>query len=146
MEENEVLDKFSEGFDCAQVVLSSVVDSLDIDKDTANKVAASFGAGMFEGETCGAVTGALMAVGLKYGHYMPNDGEAKVLNIQKLMEFRSKFLEKYDSVLCKNLLGYDISKPEDAKIIDEKGLLTTFCPKVVAETTKILDKMFLEDN
>jgi len=141
MDEKEVLDQFSKGFDCAQIVLSYASEILDIDNETANKVAACFGAGMFEGETCGAVTGALMAIGLKYGHYLPDDGEAKGLNIQKLMEFKYKFLEKYDSVVCKNLLGYDISDPKDAEKIHEKNLLNTFCPKVVTETTKILEEI-----
>ncbi|MBS5787322.1 MAG: C_GCAxxG_C_C family protein [Clostridioides difficile] len=141
MEEKEVLDQFLKGFDCAQIVLSNVSEGLDIDKKTANKVAACFGAGMFDGETCGAVTGALMAIGLKYGHYLPDDGESKGLNIQKLMEFKYKFLEKYDSVICKNLLGYDISNPMGAEKIHENNLLNTFCPKVVSETTKILDEI-----
>ncbi len=52
-----------------------------------------FGGGMFCGSTCGAVTGALMAIGLKYGHSMPATPHIKEENIAKLMKFREKFLQ-----------------------------------------------------
>lgn len=141
MDEQKVLNAFSEGFDCSQVVLSSVAAELGIDNVTAKKVSACFGGGMFCGSTCGAVTGALMAIGLKYGHSMPNTPEIKNENIAKLVEFKGKFLEKYDSVICKELLGYDISIPEDMEKVMEKQLLTTFCPKLVADVISTLKEV-----
>ncbi len=102
------------------------------------KVSACFGGGMFCGSTCGAVTGALMAIGLKYGHSIPHTPHIKEQNIAKLIEFREKFLKKYDSVICKDLLGYDLTNSEDMKKIQGEQLLTTFCPKLVADVISIL--------
>lgn len=141
MREEEVLKCFSQGFDCSQVVLSSVAEELGIDDITAKKVASGFGGGMFCGSTCGAVTGALMAIGLKYGHSMPNTPEVKEKNIAKIAEFKEKFAEKYDSVICKELLGYDITNPEDLKKINEKELLTKFCPKLVSDVIDTLKEV-----
>ncbi|ABS42198.1 C-GCAxxG-C-C family protein [Clostridium botulinum] len=141
MNEQQVLKSFSEGFDCSQVVLSSVAEELGIDEITAKKVSACFGGGMFCGSTCGAVTGALMAIGLKYGHSMPDTPHIKEENIAKLMKFREKFLQKYDSVMCKNLLGYDLTDSEDMKKIQEEQLLTTFCPKLVSDVISILKEV-----
>lgn len=138
MNEQQVLKCFSEGFDCSQVVLNSVAGELGIDEITAKKVSACFGGGMFCGSTCGAVTGALMAIGLKYGHSMPDTPHIKEQNIAKLIEFREKFLKKYDSIICKDLLGYDLTNCEDMKKIQEEELLTTFCPKLVADVISIL--------
>ncbi|EJE7235523.1 C_GCAxxG_C_C family protein [Clostridium sporogenes] len=138
MNEQQVLKCFSEGFDCSQVVLNSVAGELGIDEITAKKVSACFGGGMLCGSTCGAVTGALMAIGLKYGHSMPDTPHIKEQNIAKLIEFREKFLKKYDSIICKDLLGYNLTNSEDMKKIQEEELLTTFCPKLVADVISIL--------
>ena len=141
MNEQQVLKAFSEGFDCSQVVLSSVAKDLGIDEIIAKKISACFGGGMFCGSTCGAVTGALMAIGLKYGHSIPDTPHIKEQNISKLIEFRGKFLQKYDSVICKDLLGYDLTNSEDMKKIQEEELLTTFCPKLVSDVIVILKEI-----
>jgi C_GCAxxG_C_C family probable redox protein len=138
MNEEKILNSFEEGFNCSQVVLSSVSTELGIDDITAKKISACFGNGMFCGSTCGAVTGALMAIGLKYGHSIPNTPEISNENIAKLKEFKEKFSNKYNSVICKELLGYDISDPEDKEKIMQKQLLTTFCPKLVSNVISIL--------
>ncbi|OAA83865.1 C-GCAxxG-C-C family protein [Clostridium ljungdahlii] len=145
MREDEITELFKQGFDCGQVVLTNFAKELGMDTEQANKVAASFGGGMFCGETCGAVIGALIAIGLKYGHYLKDTPNTKNQNIAKVTEFREKFLMRYDSTVCKELLGYDISKPEEMKIILEKGLLFSFCPKLVAYVTEILTEILSED-
>jgi len=71
--EQEVLTMFGEGFDCSQIVLSNVCDKLGITKEEALKIAACFGGGMWHGETCGCVVGALIALGIKNATVKPND-------------------------------------------------------------------------
>lgn len=59
---------FKEGFSCSQAVFSTFAPQLGLECELALKVAGLFGGGMGRlGEVCGAVTGALMALGLKYG-------------------------------------------------------------------------------
>ena len=70
--EQEVLEKFGEGFDCSQVVLRNVHEKLGITEEEALKIGACFGGGMWHGETCGCVVGALAAIGIKYATTKPN--------------------------------------------------------------------------
>ncbi|MDD4716174.1 MAG: C-GCAxxG-C-C family protein [Oscillospiraceae bacterium] len=137
----DALKGFGEGFDCSQVVLRYAAEKLGMDTDLALKVASAFGGGMWQGETCGCVTGALMALGLKYGHCKPDDADTKNLLLRKKKEFEDKFKEKNNSLICKEILGQDLSKPQGMQAIMEKGLLATVCPHLVCDACDILDKL-----
>jgi len=137
----EVLNMFADGFDCSQIVLSNVSDKLGISKEYALKIAASFGGGMWHGETCGCVVGALIALGLKYGTVIPKDTEGKNNLLQKKAEFEAKFCAKCNSCICREILGYDLSVPEQMQKIQEKNLLQTKCPEVVCRACEILEEM-----
>lgn len=139
--EKEVLKMFGEGFDCSQVVLSNVHEKLGITEEDALKIGACFGGGMWHGETCGCVMGALTAIGLKYATTEPNNQEAKDKLLKIKSEFEEAFCKKNGSCICKEILGYDLSKPEEMKKIQEEKLLETKCPKVVLSTCEILEKM-----
>jgi len=136
-----VLNMFADGYDCSQIVLSNVSDKLEISKDEALKIASAFGGGMWHGETCGCVVGALMALGLKYGTYTPKDVNGKNRLLKLKSEFEQKFCDKCNSCICREILGYDLSVPEEMKIIQEKKLLETKCPEVVCSACEILEKM-----
>ena len=75
--------------------------------------------------TCGCVTGALMAIGYKFGHSEDGDVKTKENMLEKKYAFEKAFKEKYGSLLCKEILGYDLSIPEDMEKIMEEGLLST---------------------
>jgi C_GCAxxG_C_C family probable redox protein len=137
----QIAERFSQGIDCGQIVLASAADKLCIDEADAYKMAAGFGGGMFRGQACGAVVGAIIAIGMKHGHSGAGAQEQKALNTSKVVEFQRRFLEKYPSTVCRDILGYDISKPEEMHIIAEKGLLFTLCPKVTAEAMAILNDL-----
>ena len=137
----EVQNMFADGFDCSQVVLSHVSEQINMSKEDALKIAANFGGGMWHGETCGCVAGALMALGVKYGTIIPKDSEGKEKLLQKKAEFEEKFCKKHGSCICREILGYDLTKPEEMAIIQEKKLLETKCPEVVCDTCKILEEM-----
>ena len=70
---------FDQGFDCAQTVFSAFAEELDLDEETALKIAAGFGGGMHLGDMCGCVTGGLMVLGLKYGWNEEGDAVGKDL-------------------------------------------------------------------
>ena len=97
MTKEQVLEEFDKGYDCCQVVFRYWAEKLNMDTELAYKVSSGFGAGMFQGETCGAVIGAYMALGLKYGSTLPSPegDEQRVESIIKDVEFREKFLQKY---------------------------------------------------
>ncbi|MDR0355858.1 MAG: C-GCAxxG-C-C family protein [Deltaproteobacteria bacterium] len=137
--EQEVAAGFKQGFDCGQIVLASVSAKFGLDSQTAHKLAAGFGGGMGRGQTCGAVVGAIIALGLKYGHYEADTPNQKSQIMGKAVEFQQRFMEIYPSVVCRELLGYDLSCPEQMEIIMDKNLLFTFCPKVVADAVQLLE-------
>ena len=65
----------------------------------------------------------------------------KQMMAEKTADFRAKFAQKYPSCICKELLGYAISQPEQMKTVLDKGLLFDFCPCVVADTIEILEQI-----
>lgn len=137
----KINDIRAEGFNCAQVVFAYGAEKLGLDRETALKIAGAFGWGMYNGETCGAVTGALMALGLKYGQCQPYDMSAKSLTIRKQEEFEDRFREAHNTLICKELLGYDISNPVDRAKIMEEGLLNQVCPFLIWDACQIIDDM-----
>ena len=139
--EQDVLKMFGEGFDCSQIVLSSVCDELGISREEALKIAACFGGGMWHGETCGCVIGALIALGIKYAPTKENAHEKKEELLKLKAKFEEEFCKENKSCICKEILGYNLSIPEEMEKIGEEKLLETKCPKVVLNTCKILKKM-----
>lgn len=139
--EEKVLKMFGEGYDCSQIVLQQFSDRINVSREDALKAAACFGGGMWHGETCGCVVGALIALGIKYASIEPNDKEGKAKLLAKKAEFEEKFSKKNGSCICREILGYDLSTEEGMAKIMEKKLLETKCPKVVLEACKILEEM-----
>ncbi len=79
-----------------------------MDYQTAVKVSAGFGGGMYIGSVCGAVTGGIMALGLKYGAMGPQGMQtAKIVRT-----FTDGFKAQHQTVICRELTGVDITNPE----------------------------------
>ena len=112
---------FKEGFNCAQAICSAYSQEYGLDQKTALKVSCGFGAGMgCMAETCGAVTGAYMVIGLKYGRSDILDLSAKEKTYILVREFSDKFKSRNGSIVCKELLGVDISTTEGMKAAKQK--------------------------
>lgn len=139
--EAQILEKFGQGFDCSQVVFGEYAEAVGMDKKTAEKIAACFGGGMWYGHECGAVTGALMAIGAKYGHCEPGDNETKDAALAKMKAFHEAFTKRQGSCVCKEILGYDLSTAEGMAKIQEENLLATRCPKVVRDALEALNEV-----
>ena len=137
----EAVDLFSRGFSCGQSVFAVFSDEVEVPHDTALKLAAPFLGGMGRsGETCGAVCGALMVLGHFYGNTEPSPGEKAQL-AALTSDFLGKFTGKFGSVKCKELLGYDQSKPDEHKIIMDKKLTIQKCPHFLSGAINILSSM-----
>lgn len=141
MTREEITDLFMKGMDCSQVVTERFAGQMGMTKEQARKVSSCFGGGMMCGETCGAVTGALIVLGMKYGHYMDGDMAQKERMMQKTAEFRKLFQEKYPSCICRDLLGYDLGTPGELEKVMESGRLLSFCPGVVEAAIDVLEKV-----
>ncbi|MGD9346555.1 MAG: C-GCAxxG-C-C family protein [Candidatus Aminicenantes bacterium] len=136
----KALTCFKEGFSCSQAVLSAFCEPLGLDLFTALKISQSFGGGMaYMGETCGAVTGAFMVIGLKHGRIRTNDDAAKEKTYELVQEFVQRFRTKHGSILCRELLEYDLSREDEFKEAQEKKLFDELCPKLVQTAAEILE-------
>lgn len=138
---NNAVNYFERGYNCSQSVLVVFCEELGISKEVALKIATGFGGGMRNAEVCGAVTGALMVLSLKYGHFIEGDTVSKEQNYSLTKEFQERFKKLNNTVICREILGYDLSKSDDMVIIKEKELFKTVCPKMIQEAVQILEEM-----
>jgi len=127
---------------CAQSVLLSFANELNLDEMTAQKIALGFGGGMVMAETCGAVTGAYMALGLKAQNGSKTMVEMKAETKVAVRKFNELFIAKHGSLQCKKLLGLDISTPEGSEEASMKNLYNTICVDLVASASEILEENF----
>ncbi len=99
---------FLEGYNCAQSVLLAFHEELDLDKETASRMASSFGGGMGRlREVCGAVSGMFLAAGLYCGYSDPKDTDGKKAQYQLVQALAKDFRDKNGSIVCRELLGLD---------------------------------------
>lgn len=138
---------FENGFNCAQAVFSTYCSELGLERETALKISCGFGAGMgYIGETCGAVTGAFMLIGLKYGKYNADDNEAREKTYRLVQQFTQKFIARYGSVKCKELLDCDISIPEQLQKARENQLFASVCSRLVKDSSEIIEELLELNN
>ena len=142
IKEDKALELFSGGYNCAQSVLGAFCEDNGLDLDTALKFATGFGGGgMRYKQTCGAVSGAIMVIGLKCGQYIQGDTKTKGYCYHKVHEFLDKFKEKYDTVICGELLEIDKNKELEKELERIKLLFKSICPEFVKSAVQILENM-----
>lgn len=130
------------GFSCAQAILSTYAGQFDLDRELALKLATAFGGGMARmGDTCGAVTASFMLFGLKSGRITVEDEQAKEDTYELVLEFVRRFKERNGTIVCKDLLGYDISTLEGMEAVSESGIGAEICPKLVRDAAEILEEL-----
>lgn len=137
---------FDNGFCCSQAVFTTFATEYGIEEELALKIATQFGGGARKGEMCGSVSGALMALGLKYGFSDGNAQKEKELAHQKAEEFMNRFIEREGTVVCRELLGHDLSKPGELEKCRASGIFKTICPEMVRCAAEIVEQMLREEN
>ena len=134
--------RFSQKLNCAQSVFSAFAPALGLDEETALKIASPFGGGVARrGEICGAVTGALMALGMARGSFTP---EGKERTYALGQEFLRRFEAGHKSILCRGLLEVDISTPEGHAQARDAGLFQSVCPLLVRDAAELVRTMLDE--
>jgi C_GCAxxG_C_C family probable redox protein len=134
---------FKQGFNCSQSIFTAYRQEEKIDEQTALKLATVFGAGVAcTGQNlCGAVTGALMAISMKYGRGNREDLEGK----PKTYDLAKKFMEEYQrrmgSCVCEDILGINIGSPNNLRKAEQLKLFETKCVDAVKSAADILDRM-----
>jgi len=141
-EVEEAVSCFNEGFMCSQAILSAYAVQFGMDRETALKVSAAFGGGMGRmGEICGAVTGAFMVIGLKYGRTAVQDAKAHEKTNRLVKEFVDRFKSRNGSIVCRELLGCDLSTPDGLRTFVDKKLRDSICSKLVRDAAQIVEQL-----
>jgi C_GCAxxG_C_C family probable redox protein len=140
--EEIAVELMDNGYNCAQAVLASQSDAYGLDSTLAKKVAAAFGGGIaYNGHVCGAVTGALMLIGLKHGKYKDGDNESKERTNRIANEYIQKFKEEHGSIMCKDLIKYDLSKSDELRKAREAGVFTEICLELVRSSAELVGEI-----
>lgn len=134
-------DFFKNNFNCSQSVLCAFAPELGISKESSMKIASAFGAGIARQQlTCGAVTGALMALSLKYGKGLLDDDSRKKQTYEKAAEFMDEFKKRNGSITCRDLLdGLDMTS--DHEKIEAHRLFETKCTGYVKDAVEITERI-----
>ena len=135
-------DRFAQGLNCAQAVLSAFAAQFGISEETALRLASPFGGGIArQGQVCGALTGALMVLGLQRGNSAPQ-GKDETYRISE--EFVQAFQERYGAILCRELIGFDVSTPEGLQAAREGKVFDSVCPGLVNGAAEMLAEILKE--
>jgi len=135
---------YKEGYNCAQSLLLAYGLESGADMQLLSAAAESFGVGMARlGETCGAVAGALMVIGLKHGRREVRDAVATETTYQLAQEFSRRFTDLNGSIRCRELLGYEIGTA-DGMAAAEANVAFTACPKYVHDAATIIADLIAE--
>lgn len=130
---------FNQKYNCTQSVLMTFTDQGGMNEETAARLAACFGGGLARrGEVCGAVTGALMVLGILLAKPTP---EGKEGNYQLAQEFMHYFENRHGTLLCRHLIGCDLTNPEGRQQAEDTGVTRTICPALVRDAAAILEYM-----
>ena len=132
---------YKQGFYCSQAVFAAFADELGLNEKQALQAGSCFGGGMCKGEVCGACTGALMVLGMKYGRYIADDWNSQTKANDMAVRFLEQFGKENGSYICNELLGCDIATPEGKAYARENKLFADFCPKMVVSAVKTVEQL-----
>lgn len=131
------------GHNCCQSVFLTFCEELGLDPKIGLKLSGGLGAGFSRrGEVCGAVSGAIMALGLHEGFYDPADPESKKVFVKKVRAFMDEFEAKHGSIICKELLNFDISTEENYARAVNEGIFASVCRDVIGDAADMIVKYF----
>lgn len=138
--EERAVDLFQNGYYCAESVLLALAGIASPGKEIDASIATGFCSGLSRtGGTCGAVSGAIMAISLKFGRKRPGDKIDE--NYEKVRIFLSEFAEKFGSINCAELLGCHLGTEEGQTRFLEQNLKEKKCNVFVREATGMGQKM-----
>lgn len=142
------VDLFKKGYNCTQAVFGAFSEELGLDFTIAIKIASSFGGGMGRlREVCGALTGAFMVAGMKYGYTDTLDRKAKTNHYKLIQNIAKKFKDLNGSIICRELLGLSkgpsVPQPSERT---ENYYKKRPCVELVRLTAEYMDEILEKDN
>lgn len=143
--ETKALELFNAGFNCAQSVFTPFAEECGIPRYQALKLATGLGAGMGRLQnTCGAVTGAILALGLYHGRSELTETQATEVTYQLVKTLVERFESLHGSSECRNILQLDLTTEDGQRVFREKNYRTTLCARCVKDAAHILNSLLEE--
>lgn len=132
-------------YHCSQALFGAFASDFGLDLKTAFKISTCFGGGMRQGSVCGCITASLLVLGMALGFYDSQDTEREIYGNKKTGEFIRRFTKRMEGMtLCRDILGKDISNPEDMAVIRREGLILQKCPNAINISIEILEDMLAD--
>jgi len=136
---DDAVARFQEGHSCSQAVFSAFAVPSGMDESLALKITCPFGGGIARmGEVCGAVTGAIMVIGIQFGRVDVENEQARDVTYSAVDEFVSQFRMRHGVIRCRDLLGINPSDSEQRDRANQDGLLDTLCNQIVRDAATIV--------
>jgi len=137
----QALKYFAAGYSCAQAVARAYATRFGLSEVDALRVASGFGGGLQRGDICGALTGAVLVLGLRYGPKDTEDIAAKKAVGAKVADFSRQFEARCGALDCRDLLGCDLGTAAGRAEFNAKQLSKSVCPKYVQAAVELLEEM-----
>ena len=142
---------FREGYNCSQSVFGAFAGRYGIDRDTAMRLASSFGAGMGRlREVCGTVSAMCLIAGLESGSADGADQAQKAANYIEVQELVTRFKEKYHTICCADLLHLDKTREESTNPVPEARTQAYYknrpCPDIIRCAAELIEERYCPDD
>jgi C_GCAxxG_C_C family probable redox protein len=142
----KALTYFDSKFNCSQSVLIALSDLTGLSEEESLKVASAFGGGIGRQQlTCGALTGAAMALGLKFGKGKDDPEEFKQHTYELTRTLFDEFTRRHGDTACFRLLeGLNMNDPADSEILASRGLFEKNCRSYVSDAVNLAGKLMTD--
>ena len=134
-------EHFKRGYNCAQSVLLTMLEHWHLKNELVPKIATGFGGGIGRcGSVCGALTGGVMAISIKCGTSEPLMKE-RLKAYETAQKFYERFRAENGGVLCKELIGYDLTVPDQWDKAVKSKIIKQKCTVFVKKAVEILQEL-----
>jgi C_GCAxxG_C_C family probable redox protein len=139
---DQAVERFTRGWNCAQAAFTVFAGDLGFDEKTAARLAAGFGGGLGrEGEACGAVTGAIMALSLRHAGSQPEVAAERQKAYDMAQAVVREFRARFGSAVCRDLIGCALNTPEGLRKAREQKRFQNVCPRYLRAAVELAEKL-----
>lgn len=133
--------RFREGLHCSEAVMEAWAPNLGVDARFARTISLPLAGGSGVGGECGAVAGAFLVLGLKFGAGGPENNETFMTVMTKVRELADGFKRRHGALNCCDLLGLDVFTEQGHKEFLAKGMRQTHCARYIEDVMNLLEQM-----
>lgn len=139
---DKAIENFRNNLNCAQSVLAAFAEQYNLDKNAALSIACGFGAGMGRlQETCGAVTGSFMVLGVHNCKKLTDNKERKQVTYGMIQEFEKRFKKTHGTIKCADILNIDLRTEEGQHLFHDQDMGRQICEQCIADAVKIVEDL-----